>query len=203
MVKMEIKVQEDIDNCENVLNSGNIDEAKELYEDIISAYGVYIDNFDEGLDDPSMAQWAKREADYIGNIRKLKKKLELFQANDCIPTATFRQGSMSNSVNLNNDNSSNNSSNNSNTNTNSITNNLETLFEETKKDIQDNGYLSPEEIEEILKKINEVKKIHTSRENKNSKWQKLKEIVSWTANKGIVVAASVLNLITAVLKASC
>lgn len=142
-----------------------------------------------------------REVDYLGDLRKLKKKLELFQATDSTPTSAFRQSGGSNVITIGNDNSSNNSSNNSNDNTNNNTVSLDVLFEQTKKGIEENGYLSSVEIKEISEKIDEIKEINDSEGTKNSKWLRLRNIVSWTATKGIVVAASVLNLITAVLKA--
>lgn len=208
MVRMEITVQEDVDNCENVLNSRNVDKAKKLCEYMISIYGGYIENIRDGLDAyDTVTNYDGTDCigiDYLGDLRKIKRKLELFKASNCAPTSSFRQNTMPNVITkISNNNSSNNSSNNSNTNTNSITNSLEILFEETKKEFENNGFLPPEEIEEILQKIDEIKEVHVSEGSKNNKWQKLRGIVSWTATKGIVVAASVLNLITAVLKTTC
>ncbi len=180
------QVRYEIAQCDAILESADSAKAKELCNDIISVYGIYIEDIEAGLD-----MYIRIDADYIGDLRKIKKKLQVFCADECRGT---RRVSTDRSINIKNDNK--------NTNSNISVINLETTFKETIKSIKENGSLAPEDIEEILNQINMIKEISDAKDNKNDKWIKLRSIVKWTATKGITIATSMLNLITAVLNAT-
>lgn len=193
--RMRYIVQDQIEKCDKALQNNDTDAAEKLCDEIISAYGTYINNIKDGLD-MFWISGSDNPTVYLDDLKKLKMKLELFESRDCLPINSV--SSRNPSINIDN------KINSSNTNTNTISNtvNLEVLFKETKKEIEGNGYLPPEEIQEILKKIDEIKEIHISQDSKNNKWLKLRDIVGWTSTKGITIAASILNLITVVLKAT-
>lgn len=68
-------------------------------------------------------------------------------------------------------------------------------FETVKKQIEDMTGLSDAETEETLNKIDEIKAIVELKEPKKSKWQKIKPILTWLANKSVDVGIALLPLI--------
>lgn len=179
------EVYSDIEKCGLILDSKDTEKAKKYVSIIAASYGDYIAGINDGLD--FNRQHYSDSIDYLGDLEILKRKLELFRSNACIPTKNY--GSKF-EINNNNDNN--------NINTNNI--NIQLEFKEIREMIQNNGSLSEEEINEVLLKIDEIEEVNKSEEPINKKWFKLKSIMVWTATKGIVIAAPILNLITAVLK---
>ena len=55
--------------------------------------------------------------------------------------------------------------------------------------------LSDAETEETLAKIDEIKAIVELKEPKKSKWQKIKPILAWLADKSVDVGIALLSLI--------
>ena len=68
-------------------------------------------------------------------------------------------------------------------------------FEAVKKQIAEMTGLSDAETEETLAKIDEIKAIVELKEPKKSKWQKIKPILAWLADKSVDVGIALLSLI--------
>lgn len=92
------------------------------------------------------------------------------------------------------------------TNTNSNVNNntidIKTLFENTKREVENNGSLTEEEIEEIIEKINEIESISKEEISRPKKWGKLKAVINWMTTKGVDIGVKVYPLIMSSLEAN-
>lgn len=87
-----------------------------------------------------------------------------------------------------------NNSNSINTNTNFVTNNVN--FNNAVQDIKNNTSLTEEQTKEALQKLEELKTIYESKDNKKIKWTKVKPIMLWLADKSVDVGIAFLPLIT-------
>ena len=87
-----------------------------------------------------------------------------------------------------------NNSNSINTNTNFVTNNVN--FNNAVQDIKNNTSLTEEQTKETLQKLEELKTIYESKDNKKIKWTKVKPIMLWLADKSVDVGIAFLPLIT-------
>ncbi|WML33220.1 hypothetical protein [Clostridium sp. OS1-26] len=193
MILIKKETMSDIERCQQVLEKKDIGEAKKLLEILLGAYSDYIPGIRNNLDFYSYHY--SSPVDYLGDIEKMKRKLELFLGNGCV----VNNGQANGNIQINNTNDNNNANTNTNTNTNTI--DLNVLFDETRQKIENDETLGEEEIKEILERIDEIKVVHESGEPRNRKWFRLRELMSWVGTKGLVVGTSILNLITAILKA--
>lgn len=197
MKTMKTVVEDDIYSCEEILQKKDINEAKSLLVQLVPAYSDYIEGITEGLDyyAPTFGM-GRSNIDFLSDIKILKRKLELFCSNNCEPTKNFGKKVSGNKVEINN--------NNNNNNTNTVSNclNIEVLFNQAKEKIETDESLSEDEINEVLRKIEEIKQIHESNEPKNKKWFKLRPTMEWLGTKGLTIATTIINLITAVIKSN-
>ena len=184
----------DLDNLDKTIEQNNILRAMSLKIELANRYKEKIDDIEIYLDD---------DMDYMSSLIGLREELRKYLSN------IFNENEESKSqtgcvVHICNNNSSNNNVNNtqSNTNSNANTNtiNVELLFEEAKKQINENDSLSDENIAEILSKINELENLYKSDKNSRSKWSKAKEILTWLLDQGVQVATKILPLITETIK---
>lgn len=183
---LRLEVLKDVELCEGILASEDIEKAKKYVGIITASYGDYIEGIQAGLDIYSK-HYNNRRIEYLGDIEILKRKLELFQSNRCSPTKNHGNKLEISNINTND-----------NSNTNNI--NIQMEFKEAREKIENNESLTTEDIIEVLAKIDEIEQINNSKESRNQKWFKLRPTMEWVGTKGIVVASAVLNLITAILK---
>lgn len=87
-----------------------------------------------------------------------------------------------------------NNSNSINTNTNFVTNNVN--FNNAVQDIKNNTSLTEGQTKEALQKLEELKTIYENKDNKKTKWTKVKPIMLWLADKSVDVGIAFLPLIT-------
>lgn len=191
MTDLEYEVNSDIEICNDILNKKDIERAKKQEEILLGAYTDYIHGIRENLDLYKPTFGVGGRIDYLGDIEKLKRKLELFVANNCTPTKFFKDNS--NSISINN------SNNNKNTNSNVNDIDIELLFASAKKNIESDETLSEVEMNEIMQKINEIKEIFKTNESKNKKWFKMRSIMNWIGTKGVNIAINILPLINRIL----
>lgn len=69
------------------------------------------------------------------------------------------------------------------------------IFEVTREEIENNGFISSEERAEILEKINHIEQVINSPDTKITKWETLKPILTWLSDKGVDVALKILPLL--------
>jgi len=191
-----------IRRCDEILKIRDIKEANKFQDIIISTFGDYIDGIKNELDNYSGVGWySDRPVDFLGDIEKLKGKLEIFLATECRPTKSIKNSLDGNGgINIHNNNQNTNTNNNTNTITANIEAEITLLFDEAKAKMESDENLSESEIKEVLEKIKEIEDIHQSNETKNKKWFKLKPTMEWLGSKGLNTATTMLNLITAVIK---
>lgn len=72
--------------------------------------------------------------------------------------------------------------------------NFEVSFSHAVSNIQDNGSLTNEETKEILDKISFLEDVYKSKESNKSKWEKVKPVIKWVADKSFDVAMQILPL---------
>lgn len=73
--------------------------------------------------------------------------------------------------------------------------NLNVTFEQVRSQIEDMTSLTDEQTEEILNKISEIEATVNSIGTKKSKWEKIKPVLTWLADKSFDVAMKILPLI--------
>ena len=176
--------------CDEVLESKDSVKADKLIDKIVSVFGTQIKNIEQGLD--SYSYISEREVDYLGDIEKLRDKLSLLMAQT---RKNEQRPSDKPGIIFNNNNT------NTNTNNNTVNFNISVLFQKAREDIETNESLSESEIQEVLKKINEIEGIYKSKDSKNKKWFSLRPTMEWLGTKGLTIATTILNLIVVVLAA--
>ena len=178
-------VDTDIGRCESYL-SGERDEetGRDLHLEMITKYPTYITNFGLSLYNYSAefgfnSEYFSFDA-MISNLKVIKNKLSAFKANG------YR-----NSKSVVNDNHINIANNLNATQSQTVT----ISFEDVKRNIENMTALSDKETEETLKKVDEIKDIVENDQNKKTKWQKIKPILLWLADKSVDVGMSLLPLL--------
>lgn len=78
-----------------------------------------------------------------------------------------------------------------------VTTNLhvEVTFEQVRSQIEDMTSLTNDETKEILEKISEIEKAVNSNDSKKTKWEKVKPVLKWIADKSLDVGIKLLPLI--------
>ena len=87
---------------------------------------------------------------------------------------------------------------NNNTNSNNI--NIKIDFQSLIKQIDEMESLTENETKEAISKIKEIETIYNSKESKKKKWEKIKGILIWLADKSVDLAIAYLPIITYSLK---
>ena len=73
--------------------------------------------------------------------------------------------------------------------------NISITFEEAKEKIEEMTSLTNEQTEEILEKITEIEMLVKGNGSKKSKWEKIKPILIWLADKSFDVAMTIMPLL--------
>lgn len=180
-------IDEDIKKCDEFIKS-NIDEetGKALHLELTSKYNDYIANLGNGLYG-YISEQKFFELDYIGgeslkhNISVIMYKLIAYKNNG------YRNSNISSKKGVQI----------VNTNENTLTANqtITITFEEAKKAISEMTGLSENDTNEALVKIDEIKTIVELKESPKTKWQKVKPILAWIADKSVDVGIALLPLI--------
>ncbi|MGY5267529.1 hypothetical protein [Paraclostridium bifermentans] len=88
------------------------------------------------------------------------------------------------------------SGNSTNTNVNNNKNDIKTLFENIKREIEDNGSL----IEVVIDKINEIEYVSQEDVSRSKKWSKLKSIINWVTTKDVDIGVKIYTLIMSTIE---
>ncbi len=178
-------VDKDIERCASYLNGERDEETgKDLHLEMITKYPTYITNFGLSLYNYSAEFGFNPECfsfdAMISNLKVIKNKLIAYKS------FGYRNGRTTNdnkSINIENNLMANQSQ------------NIIISFETAKKKIENMTALSDDETKEAMEKIDELKNIIDGRDNKKSKWQKIKPILVWLANKSVDVGMTLLPLL--------
>lgn len=157
---------------------------QELYSEVTAKYHPYIAKFSKGLyeyyEQQEIYEVVSGETLFF-NLGQIYNKMVSFKVlgypgllekTKEIPAAVF---------NITNTNE--------NHNVNTIT------FEGVRKQIENMSALPEKEIDEILRKVDELEKIISSKDRKSKKWENVKDIIKWIADKGVDVGIALLPLL--------
>ena len=159
-----------------------------------SRYSIFMKDFPEDLDLKKLEDDSNGDADiakvyFYTYIKKVAEKLRSFKMNGYEDRS---ESNMTNNININNEaNVNSTSSSNSFSNANSVS---ILSFEDAKKSIEEMSALNDTEIDEILKKIDELEQIVNTSERKSKKWESVKGIIKWVLDKGFDVAKILIPL---------
>lgn len=177
--------------CDEAIQKNIYLEMKELTQEIISVFNEEIKGLRTELDcckSYVVVPGQQKKFDYIGDLRKIKAKLTYYLATLGGKVSEKRPSLVVNNYN-----------NNTNVNQNVTDLNLDLLFQTTESIINDMESLSIEETNSVLGKLEELKQISKSKDNRKQKWNKLGNIFKWLADKSVDIAIAFIPVISQVL----
>lgn len=174
-------VEADIKRINDAIISGTDNSRWELFRELDGKYQVCIERFYDGmwlsvpnkniLHFPDLRKYPNYVTD---NLKMVKSKLEVFryQGNAvALPEVPATQVNVTTNVNVN------------------IT------FEQVRAKIEDMTSLTDEQTKEALDKVSEIESVVKGEGSKKSKWEKIKPILTWLADKSFDVAVTILPLL--------
>lgn len=178
-------VDADIKRCEEYLaGDRNEQDGLDLHLDLITKYPSYIADFGKSLynynnEHGFMGEYFGTTA-MIANLTVMKSKLEGFRS------FGYQNGNLSakgNRINIENKLTANQSQ------------TVTVTFEEVKRKVEEMNALSEVETQDTLAKIDEIRAIVELKDSPKTKWQKVKPILAWVADKSVDVGIALLPLI--------
>jgi len=178
-------VDEDINRCNDYLSGDkNEQEGFDLHLELITKYPPYISRFGESLycysDEFGFNGNHFGQSSMLNNLTVIKNKLVAFKN---FGYKNIGPQSRDSGIKIEN------------TLTATQTQTITISFEEAKSKIRDMSALSDLETKETLDKIDEIKAIVELKDTPKTKWQKIKPILGWIADKSVDVGIALLPLI--------
>ena len=180
-------IEKDINLIKEVLYNNDYDEMMKIHKYMDSKYQSKINTW--GLsqygwsDDFGFAYELIGKSGISENLENMIGKLECYKQNLDLKAPEIFNGKSSSDVKIYNNN-----------NISHITNIVN--FNSVAQNIKNNESLTEEQTMEALKKLDELKLIYESKDNKKNKWNKIKPILIWLADKSVDVGIGFLPLIT-------
>lgn len=176
-------VKADKKRIDEALSSNDETKLKATHMDIDGKYGGYILDWGKsmyayGTDLGFDYEWLGKDA-LIHNLTLMKSKIEGYALG--FERQTNRTYSPSNNVSVNV------------SNTNEV--NISVSFDDVRKQIEDMTSLTDGQTQEILDKITEIEAAFKENSSKKSKWEKVKPILVWLADKSFDVGMTLLPLL--------
>jgi len=167
-------IEADIKKGHEIVDNKNRAECNDFHTRILSKYAPIIEGFDKNL---HYLMYDSDKSCCLANIKIMVEKLELFTAMGY--KNIFSEKSPQTIIN--------------NSNTSNI--DISISFENAKRQVEEMSALTDAEVEEVLKKIDELKEIVDSKDRKTKKWDNAKGIIKWIADKGVDVGLTLLPLL--------
>ncbi len=192
--QMKREIEKDINSIKEVLNKDDLDKMMKIHKYMDSKYQSKIDTW--GLSQFGWSDNLGFDYDFIGksgileNLENMIGKLEGYKQNLDLKVYEIFNGKNSSGVKIYNNNK------NANANTNTNTNATVVNFSIVENNLKNNESLTEEQTIEALKKLEELRSIYQSKDNKKTKWSKVKPIMIWLADKSVDVGIAFLPLIT-------
>lgn len=180
-------IEKDINLIKEVLYNNDYDEMMKIHKYMDSKYQSKINTW--GLsqygwsDDFGFAYELIGKSGISENLENMIGKLEGYKQDLDLKASEIFNGKSSSDVKIYNNN-----------NISHITNIVN--FNSVAQNIKNNESLTEEQTMEALKKLDELKLIYESKDNKKNKWSKIKPILIWLADKSVDVGIGFLPLIT-------
>lgn len=154
-----------------------------LYKDVTAKYHTYVPNLGDGLYqyNPNFGFYDDVTGDsLLHNLNQVYNKLLTFKS---LSYPNLEKSTAQNipMVQINNSNEN--------------TVSLSVTFDNVREQIENMSALSADDINETLKKIDEIEAVIKSSDKKYQKWNKLKDIIKWIADKGVDVGIALLPLL--------
>lgn len=174
----------DIKRLDNVRNL-SAEELFELHRQIDARYQACSNKWCDGLwcstsDGTHIAygHLAQNPQKYVlSNLKMMKAKLETYKYQMNAVQLPKPEVSNSQVVNV----------------TNSV--NVNITFEQVRKEVEEMTSLTNEQTQEVLDKIFEIEEVVKSKDSKKSKWEKVKPVLTWLADKSCDVGIALLPLL--------
>lgn len=177
------EIANDINTIAVALLNGNEETLREVHLRIDGKYSAYIADWSNGMYCYINGFGFDNEAlDFellIHNLKLMRAKLEGHAMN--LKTPSQRTYSPNNSVNVNVSNS------------NEI--NISISFEDVRRQIEEMTSLTRRQTEEALEKVSEIESVVKGEGSKKTKWEKIKPVLTWLADKSFDVAMTILPLL--------
>ncbi|GAB6109039.1 hypothetical protein [Fusibacter bizertensis] len=201
-----IMFKEDLENIKSAISDRNNIETPEiakidLYKDVTSKYYTVIPKLGDGLYSffKDYGFFDEVTGDSLNhNLKQIYSKMNSFKALGYPLSNEFVKSKDNNLVvnaYLSNIVDVHNMSSNTNINHNEINNEIKIKFSEARNKVSDMSALGEVEIRDIMSKIDLIEEIVKSKDKKSVKWERAKEIIKWTADKGVDVGIALLPLL--------
>ena len=182
-------VEEDIDKINAIINGVDESKLKELHIELDGKYGAYIPNWGYSMyvynEKYGFSYELIGQSSLVHNLSLMKAKLKGFAAEF---VQERKSGKTAGDINVNLKNN------------NDISVCVSITFEQARQQIEDMTSLTEEQTKEVLEKITEIENTLNDGDTKKSKWEKLKPILTWIADKSFDVAMTLLPLILKIRK---
>lgn len=173
-------IENDIYRINSAVETGSDESRWDLFRELDGRYQTCIADFYKGMwlssHNGNVLHFNKLKAypdQVIDNLKLVKAKLETFryQANASnLPQLPTTQVNVNTNVNVN------------------------VTFEQVRSQIEDMTSLTDDETNEILSKISELEEIINGKDKKKTKWEKVKPVLKWIADKSFDVGMALLPL---------
>ena len=174
-------IENDIKRIDSLLETGTDTACWELFRELDGRYQSCIKDFYQGMWSSNrdgtilyFNQLVDQPQSVADNLKIIKAKLETYKfgmnASD-IPHSPSTQVNVTTNVNLN------------------------VTFEQARAKIEDMTSLTNEETQAVLEKIDEIEQVIKGNGSKKSKWEKVKPVLVWLADKSCDVGIALLPLL--------
>ena len=176
-------VKADKKRIDEALSSNDETRLKATHMDIDGKYGAYILDWGKsmyayGEDSGFNYEWLSKGS-LVHNLTLMKSRMEGYSLG--FERQTNRTYAPNNNVSVNV------------SNTNEV--NVSISFEDVRKQIEDMTSLTETQTNEALEKVSEIESVVSGTDSKKSKWEKVKPILVWLADKSFDVGMTLLPLL--------
>lgn len=181
--KREKTIKLDVRKIDDAIASNNKQTLQSIHMYIDGKYGAYVPDWDKGVYcyilEYGFNYEVLEETSLVHNLQMMKAKLEGYAIGFEKPGK--KTYSPSNNVNV------------SVSNTNEV--NISVSFEDVRRQVEDMTSLTDEQTKEILEKIAAIEAAYKEGGSKKSKWEKVKPVLVWLADKSCDVGLALLPLL--------
>jgi len=181
--KREKEIKRDIQKIEEALQSANISEMQSLHKYLDGKYQCCIADWGKSMygyinGHGFNYEWLNDEASLKDNLSTMKPKLEAFihgWNTKGQPSNYARNSDVNVTVNTNV--------------------NVNITFEQVREKIENMTSLTDDQTKDALDKVSEIEAVVNGEGSKKFKWEKIKPILTWLADKSFDVAMTILPLL--------
>lgn len=187
-----LSTQEDIAKIREVIDSDNIKTMEEIHREIDAKYQAVIRDWGLSMNcyNPNLGfdLYGIHKDELVQNLKMMIAKLEAYIWGNNMITELKKENSQDVNVTV------------TNTNTNSNEISIEISFEQARQQVENMTSLTDEQTKEILDKITDIENTVNGSGTKKSKWEKIKPVLVWLADKSFDVGMTLLPLLLNIQK---